>query len=390
MTPLVISFYTLGSFYEEEAKALEASCRCFNIACLIEGVAERESWVHNCAFKPRFILQKLLALQRPLVWVDADARFKGMPKWEDFAECDIAIRCNPHFPKGHRAYLTTGTLFVNPTRASFSLLEKWQETCERQMDDNLLNATLCWDQVILAQILEKNRGVRVTMLPLSYAKVTLWDKEMISAEETIIEHDLASRQVLLDTALEDQKKTFLERKKAWGLSGIVDYQPTMLHQVGDCCLSLIPFICSFVVIAHAVEQYSVQERLQFAFLARLFPFGHFIEILPMCSLKERLAIASLFTEASLKYFVALPADYVVDIEEMTAFLMREEPPRTATPMSEVQLPSRCLRPWSKTEVHMDVVQHPCSQEVMLPPSNLMTIDEKALDRIENARHLGLV
>ncbi len=227
---------------------------------------------------------------------------------------------------------------------------------------------------------------------------------MISEEETIIEHDLASRQIQMDPLLETQKRAFQEAKKAVGLTGIVDYHPSMQEKVGDCCLSLIPFISSLVVIMHAAEQCSAEARAEFAFLARIFPFGQFIEILPCLSLKERLVISTVFAERSRQLFIALSADYVIDIEEMTSFLMRKELPVPDSHVTEVQLPlffceatsmckkdSRFFRPWCKTKEHMNVLHHPSKREVMsCPPSNLITMGEKELEKIEVARYLGLL
>src|SRR5579883_940961 len=178
MTPLVISFYTKS--YEERAKQLENSCKRFGIPCQIEKKASQGSWEKNCAFKPVFILEKLKKLKAPVVWVDADAQFKAMPNWRPFTDCDIALRINPYLHRTHTAYMMSGTLLVNPTVRAYQFLEAWQEACAKSVST--------WDQVALARLIEKHLDLRVASLPYSYVKTTLWDSNLITDHETIIEH----------------------------------------------------------------------------------------------------------------------------------------------------------------------------------------------------------
>ncbi len=249
-SPLVISFYTAGSLYEEEARQMQASCKNFDVECHIEEVPSRGTWVQNCAIKPSFILEKMLQFQRPVVWVDADARFKGRPVWATFADGDIAVHVNHHYHKEHRAYVETGTLFVNPTPASVQLLKRWEEACksvQRGDDDGL-------DQVILARILGEARDVRLIALPLPYIKIIPRDEGLVSAEETIIEHHVVSCKPNSSLLDDDQIREFLKKKKACGLAGIVDYHPSMLRQAGDCCFFPIT-LCSFFRRHHACGFY---------------------------------------------------------------------------------------------------------------------------------------
>jgi hypothetical protein len=250
--------------------------------------------------------------------------------------------------------------------------------------------------------------VHIGTLPLSYAKVTLWDEGIVSDEETIIEHDLASRRESMQ--INEQKKEFQERKRVWGLSGIVDYHPSMWNKAGDCCLSLIPFIRAFVVIMNAASCYSEEERHQFALLARLFPFGRFIELSFSCTLAARLALAALFTNQYARHFLALSAEHIVDTDRMVIFLMRQEFSNLIMSEDAARLPtffsktsiesalsfSTCkeekllFQPWCEKKDHVNFLQHPCQESCMEGhPLNLTKIDEKQFERIEVARHLGI-
>jgi hypothetical protein len=54
--PIVISFFTLDTPYEEEVKKLRISLERLGVEADIQGVPSRGSWERNCAYKARYIL----------------------------------------------------------------------------------------------------------------------------------------------------------------------------------------------------------------------------------------------------------------------------------------------------------------------------------------------
>src|SRR3990167_8507360 len=89
--PLVVSYYTKGTGYEEEASHLIQSCQKFAIEHCVEGIQDLGSWEKNCAFKPYFMQKKMEQYKRPLLWVDVDAVFLQPLSFEEsfFADCAL-------------------------------------------------------------------------------------------------------------------------------------------------------------------------------------------------------------------------------------------------------------------------------------------------------------
>src|SRR3990167_893519 len=123
MIPLVISFYTKDTPYEEEVKHLIASCNRFQVVYEIEGIPSTGSWEMNCAFKPLFILRKLEEGKGPLLWVDADAVFvRAMAPFS--VKEDLGVRMYD-CADDHRSRIVSATLWINPTNAAKRMVRLW-------------------------------------------------------------------------------------------------------------------------------------------------------------------------------------------------------------------------------------------------------------------------
>ncbi|MBS0604707.1 MAG: hypothetical protein JSS60_06695 [Verrucomicrobia bacterium] len=192
MDPLVISFYTLGTPYEEEVKNLIRSCEEWKVDAAIEGIPSAGSWEKNCALKPSFILKKLKEHKRSVLWVDADAVFRKRPDFTDFAACDFAVRVNEFLPKGHESRVVSNTVFVSDIAAGIEVVEKWKESAEKEIL-NRQRAHEFWDQTALRDVLQDSGSLRFLPMPLKYSKIFDFDDLFISEEEVVIEHYQASR-----------------------------------------------------------------------------------------------------------------------------------------------------------------------------------------------------
>ena len=192
MKPVVISFYTLRSPYEEEVKKLINSCEELRIEADIVGIDSKNSWEKNCAQKPFFILQKLKQWKRPVLWVDADAVFKQQPDFDEFNVCDIAVRMNEFLPKNHELRIVSNTVFVRNNGMGVKLLEHWCEEADRGLN-NKKRVVEFWDQIALRDALHRNTEARFLPMPLKYAKIFDFDDLFISDDEVVIEHYQASR-----------------------------------------------------------------------------------------------------------------------------------------------------------------------------------------------------
>lgn len=192
MKPIVISFYTLGTPYEEEAKKLIDSCLKFDIEADISGVASQGSWEKNCAIKPFFILQKLRQWDRPVIWVDADAVFLRKPDWSEFAGFDFAVRVNEFLPKTHESRIVSNAIFANNCTATAVLIEKWSDETKKALNDKK-RVMEFWDQVALRDALDQSPELKFLPMPLKFSKIFDFDDLFISEQEVVIEHYQASR-----------------------------------------------------------------------------------------------------------------------------------------------------------------------------------------------------
>jgi hypothetical protein len=195
VSPIIISFYTLRTPYQQEVLHLMESIEKWGLEARIEGKESLGSWEHNCAYKPAFILQKLQQLKRPVLWVDADAVFCSPPKWEDVPVCDLALRINSSLPRTHSSRILSGTLFVNDTLKAKNLMIEWIKACTRelhalsQLKRIFGDGCSFWDQMALNEVLLRNKRASVRALPLSYC--TIFDLDR--SKQVVIEHHQASR-----------------------------------------------------------------------------------------------------------------------------------------------------------------------------------------------------
>ena len=191
--PLVISYYTLGTPYEEEVKYLIRSCEQFGVDSLIEGIPCKGSWEANCAFKPFFIREKMKELQRPLFWVDADAVFLQTPDLALFLDHDFAVlQLSDAVDINHR--IRASSVFINTTFEGYNILEAWCKNSEDAIKEHG-QAPAFLDQISLYLELKHNQSAEVAQMPLSYCKVFDYDSVLIDQKLVVIEQNQASRRL---------------------------------------------------------------------------------------------------------------------------------------------------------------------------------------------------
>jgi len=189
--PLVVSFYTLDTPYEEEVKYLQASCQKLGIDHVIEGVPSAGSWEMNCAFKPLFILQKMMEYKRPLLWVDADAVFVRSLEFVEAFLADVGVRLYD-CPDDHPSRIVTATLFVNTTAFAKEVIELWAKECISMLSEK--NRKEVWDQDALRRVFlaHRHRG-NFAALPEVYSKIVGHPEDEEKCIDPIILQYQASR-----------------------------------------------------------------------------------------------------------------------------------------------------------------------------------------------------
>lgn len=194
-SPLVISFYTVDTPYQREVENLISSCHRYGIEYHVEGLTSRGSWILNVAMKPEFICEKMLAFQRPVFWVDADAVFKKKPAWEQFGRYDLAVREMEAHPDDPYLKLAAGSLFFNYNPTMIRFVREWVELCQAKIREDIAHLFYL-DQSSLLQMVQRHREINIGALPIAYCKVFDSPTDQIDPDEVVIEHYQASRRFL--------------------------------------------------------------------------------------------------------------------------------------------------------------------------------------------------
>lgn len=180
LPPLYVSFFTTDG-YAAEAAELQKTLDAFGLSSDVRGVPPFASWLEACGYKPKFLRQMQAAHpNRPLVWLDADARVREYPAlFDQMRDVDFAA----HWKDGTE--LLSGTMYFGPTEWAAMLLETWEQGCAV--------APEMWDQKVLQYLVERTEEVlRVRRLPAPY---TLIFDTMAGDGPPVIEHMQASRKL---------------------------------------------------------------------------------------------------------------------------------------------------------------------------------------------------
>ncbi len=135
MHPLVISYYTPGTNYEDRASELSRSLDRLGLAHRIEPRAAKPSWVENCAQKALFIQEVRSVVRCPVLWLDADAVLRRPLHELTHASCDLAVvKRNGWDIHGGQIYFGVGPI-------ADRLVDAWTRYCSSHPH--------IWDQVSL-------------------------------------------------------------------------------------------------------------------------------------------------------------------------------------------------------------------------------------------------
>jgi hypothetical protein len=120
--PLIVTAYTvsshLGDYYKRCVTRLIRSCVKFDLPHLVLPLEKQSDWDAGCSLKIRVLQQLLGQLNRPLLWLDADAEIFSYPDIYETIDCEMALSATC----GH---WLTGTLYFKPNTLSF--IELWKQ-----------------------------------------------------------------------------------------------------------------------------------------------------------------------------------------------------------------------------------------------------------------------
>ena len=212
--PAFVCFYTPE--YEDEASRLRYTLDSRGITdYTIKKMKSRGSWVANTNMKAAFVEDQLRAWEKPIVWLDADARVRRLPtllaSLATGHQPDIAYflipkvfdrqpaKCPWNLKRYGGGAVAGGTLYFGHSPRAFELIDRWKALSEKRPDR--------WEQQNLQQVLGEMRDEdlrndvpeRETIdevgLPQSYCKV--FDCKWYSGQQgpVVIEHTQASRRL---------------------------------------------------------------------------------------------------------------------------------------------------------------------------------------------------
>jgi len=160
--PLYVSYYTIGNGYEVEAEGLIRSLEMHKLPHQVTGVrpgseAGDWNWARATQYKAEYIrtMQRLYP-DRPLVWLDADARVLQRPRLFDWLRCDLA----GHWYR-NKEFLS-GTVYFAPGKVAREIVERWV------IRNSALPHGRCADQRNLYEVLKTRQDVRIVNLPPEY------------------------------------------------------------------------------------------------------------------------------------------------------------------------------------------------------------------------------
>lgn len=167
--PVIVSFYTKNTLYEEQVQRLMASCDKLKLEFHVVGIESFGSWELNCAYKPFFLLECLKTLRKPILWVDADGEVVRRPLKKDL-QGDIAAYCAEELPWTHISKVRSGTVFIDATDGGERALRLWAEEMTAMFSNPTGDEPLI-DQIALRKGLQEPKDFQVGQLPLSYVKI---------------------------------------------------------------------------------------------------------------------------------------------------------------------------------------------------------------------------
>lgn len=197
--PVIVSYYTKGTGYEEQAEYLKITLRRFNLDNDVVGVPDKGSWHLNVYYKARFIQRMMKKYpDRAIVFVDADAKIRANPVLFNTLDCDLAC----HFRHGKE--LLSGTLYFGNTEKARFLVSKWIE------EDRLYPKTHMPQRNLRSVFNKYKNKIKWKSLPVEYCMI--FDSDARNRARPVIEHFQLSRKYKI--RIDDRHRYMMPRPLA--------------------------------------------------------------------------------------------------------------------------------------------------------------------------------
>jgi len=139
--------------YEDKFETLKASCDRLGLSLIAYEIADRGTWVKNCAAKPEVILKAMENAEGEyVVWTDADSTVEQYPVLFD----EFGGICAVHYRSVPVPHLCSGTMIFHCKKA-LPLVRRWISAQRIRPGE--------WDQRVLERVI---RDVPHARLPAAY------------------------------------------------------------------------------------------------------------------------------------------------------------------------------------------------------------------------------
>lgn len=129
--PLIVTVFTEGTPYADDAAALARSAQAFGYAVRSVGMPDAGSWWANVAGKPQSLYDVMRSHDGPVLFLDADCRvvapLDGLA--EVVQRCDVAAVRRP--ANCFTARINSGVVLFNATDAARAVAREWAERASR-------------------------------------------------------------------------------------------------------------------------------------------------------------------------------------------------------------------------------------------------------------------
>ena len=133
-TPFLTFYYDYddSKYYESCANRLKNQIESSGGVLIIKNPLLSNSYNINCLNKPKIILETLLELKSPLIWIDADSNLNKLPTEFDILNSkDIGFVLRNHDYKTPHAAL----IYFNFNENSLHFLNTWKNKSEKQIQN---------------------------------------------------------------------------------------------------------------------------------------------------------------------------------------------------------------------------------------------------------------
>ena len=177
--PVYISF--ASPVYEQELHGLRDSLDRFGLEHDLTVLPSLGSWELNANMKPFFIGMMLMKHQRPVVWLDADARVEKKPDFSEIRD-RLGVALTDWWKENE---ILSGTIYIPPSAREF--VQLWIAACMENPG--------AWDQVTMKEVIYTHGIPYVCLRPEYCAFDRREEAGEVRREDVVVWHGQRSRQL---------------------------------------------------------------------------------------------------------------------------------------------------------------------------------------------------